>query len=919
MQTNVSCVENMMSELCIDFDKEKSVKFSVSMPKHEPIDTCKIINSKDADKLKGIGKLRLTEMIDLDNLALLKDKYANRIEKKYVKLLKRIEDNLVRGCWLETTYSSKNISSSFVLEDGVGLQTLSPAIRAYLASKNYHQISIPDVSKTIVVQLFRMFKVPGRHIEAIEAFHEIKDKVYESMISMTGDDEFADVKEANDYIFALLMDFSENSVSMIERIQDHLKESIDFDIEKLHNAYEAGAKVLVSSDTWKADCDESTKPHASDPNILGLKFSVIIAIVIKQIILVIKDSLASCGRFMDVPVGTTCLVRKENASEKTLSKEIMTQLIRDVKTNTGFSVQLECSTLPLTLGEEAPSTEDSGKISVGGLAKKIDPKSPDYFIITNNCFVHGDSMIRIAPRILSYLQQHSLLSLGTAFEIDLIHARKPGDNLWFEHENVYQFLITTLADKIVMETYSKQENIRHNILSNLSDVVKIANAVKVLAVGASRNSRSSFDRITDSTRGRVFYKNGYFDLENQRFVSKEEDPVASTYVRIEEEFDQELFDSFNDNHPIIKQLKEKICFVVGGEEDQTYVFRKLARAIGGHFDKVWNICLGPRNAGKGMLERLCKLAFGSYVTTRSPPMINTSSQDAAVKHKEILNANLHISRLAFSNEISTGKDNLLDGNAMKAQASGGDAVVCRQLFKNERAVRVTAINFFNMNEIPQIGGNTDCLETMQLINFPYKFEEAGKFASGLPTIKVADDSIKTWIHTDPSIAFAFAWLVFKHWRPTPVLHSDVPVSSRVMREAHTNVSDAKDNYSIFGRFFEIANDESSKIPYDLVLFIYKEIKEGNPLNIPKIDKANKDWNHVKTIGITKKDKFSPIAKDLKAFLDSQGIFKIHKTKGTGINRSHDIQCVLNIRFRKFTEDELEEDKDDQADDDTIDP
>ena len=251
-------------------------------------------------------------------------------------------------------------------------------------------------------------------------------------------------------------------------------------------------------------------------------------------------------------------------------------------------------------------------------------------------------------------------------------------------------------------------------------------------------------KVNDYTRGKVYFRNGYFNTEKKFFKTKQEElpivyldrdaPSLSKYTEeMKEEYKQKYLNMFS-------------------VEQRPSVLKMTSRAMFGFRDKNWTIMSGLRNSGKGVYQRAVEKSIGDYCSTMELPMTKTQNTGDASQYRFILSAGLHLKRIAFTNEATSieGKKLKIDGNAIKKFVSGGDAVKCRALYKDEVDVIFNAHMFANVNSIPE-SDPADAMMTCLPVKMPYKFVSNPEDICERPT----DTDIKTKIDAeDPDILFS---------------------------------------------------------------------------------------------------------------------------------------------------------------------
>jgi hypothetical protein len=177
---------------------------------------------------------------------------------------------------------------------------------------------------------------------------------------------------------------------------------------------------------------------------------------------------------------------------------------------------------------------------------------------------------------------------------------------------------------------------------------------------------------------------------------------------------------------------------------------------------------GLRNSGKGVFEKITKHSFTDYCATMELPMTKTQHTGDASQYRYILTSSLHLKRITFTNEVASleGRAMKIDGNAIKKFVSGGDAVKCRSLFKEETDVVFNTHIVVNVNSIPD-SDPPDAMMTALPIKMPYKFVDNPEDICERPTDYDIKDKI---VAEDPDI---FVAIVLDAYRDTPLSVDDL--------------------------------------------------------------------------------------------------------------------------------------------------
>jgi hypothetical protein len=161
-------------------------------------------------------------------------------------------------------------------------------------------------------------------------------------------------------------------------------------------------------------------------------------------------------------------------------------------------------------------------------------------------------------------------------------------------------------------------------------------------------------------------------------------------------------------------------------DDLDNILKMTARALSGHInDKSWAGLVGTRNSGKGLYQGNVEHSFGDYCSVIELPMLSSSNSGDASSFRWVISQQCHLKRLAFTNEIKEieGKAPLkLDGNAMKKCVSGGDKIICRELYKAEQTAIFNCFIMASLNKFPE-SSPSDAYMNVVPIKMPHKYVE----------------------------------------------------------------------------------------------------------------------------------------------------------------------------------------------------
>jgi hypothetical protein len=228
------------------------------------------------------------------------------------------------------------------------------------------------------------------------------------------------------------------------------------------------------------------------------------------------------------------------------------------------------------------------------------------------------------------------------------------------------------------------------------------------------------DTVNKKTEGKIFFLDKYYDFEKKAFfnITKQNLPI--------------IFINRNAPTCLDKISKQDIdnykrdFLNMFSNDDLDNILKMTARALSGHInDKSWAGLVGTRNSGKGLYQGNVEHSFGDYCSVIELPMLSSSNSGDASSFRWVISQQCHLKRLAFTNEIKEieGKAPLkLDGNAMKKCVSGGDKIICRELYKAEQTAIFNCFIMASLNKFPE-SSPSDAYMNVVPIKMPHKYVE----------------------------------------------------------------------------------------------------------------------------------------------------------------------------------------------------
>jgi hypothetical protein len=502
-------------------------------------------------------------------------------------------------------------------------------------------------------------------------------------------------------------------------------------------------------------------------------------------------------------------------------------------------------------------------INVTGDFIDLNDKEKIYCVISSNKIkpVYGlHSSIAVLTWI-NKLVDNGIIKIASFGEGSAIYVKH--ENIWRGHSENSKILESFIEyecvnKSIIMEDFkTSADPLASSYMYTYLDEKKktsLKNQIIDLCKGTGVKSCSNnfIDTVTEDCVNKVFYKNGYYDLVKKCFVPIDENKLIGSLVRVEKNFyNIDLWNKLNEEgeeNEYVKILREKYLNVFGEKiDDQNWALFLYAMAMTGRQLKFWVSNISQRNSGKSFIQSLIKHTFGDqYITSFSAPVIKSSSTDSAMNYREIVSRNMYKARIAFSNESVQEKQNdrretfrtQLDGNFLKACASGVDSVVCRGMRENEVSHKVTSKMFLSTNDVPDLSP-IDAAETCLSLNFPYKFEVNNKKASNLPSLKKADIGLDLTFKNDENLICAFTWLIFNSVDKFNLTMDEAPqqVKDKHALDYGQRLNDTITLYNIFAHKLQYTGNAEDKLTSDEVYDIM--MHSENVLSGKSYTKENK--------------------------------------------------------------------------------
>lgn len=392
------------------------------------------------------------------------------------------------------------------------------------------------------------------------------------------------------------------------------------------------------------------------------------------------------------------------------------------------------------------------------------------------------------------------------------------NNIWSENKDV-------IANELLAK--SLRLNIVRPNFNDYSKDVGCAQRIIKASIAKLDEDYDFIDNLWFSNLQKLVFKNGVFDFKTFKFYdwTHQSSQDTQSLIRINRDYPVEP-----PSQDILDQVQHRIWDAIFPEKElQNYFKYYLARALAGHVEeKQWAICLGQRNAGKGIIIGCMQNAFQGYIgTTNSENFMyqKESSSDQAKKQSWMLDH--EYTRICFSNEINTNENNTLkiNGNMIKRFASGFDELCCRKNYEDEKYFKVQARFIAMCNDVPPVQPE-DAMEFCTTVKFPVKFVSQDEYNAlkEKHNYKIKNDNLKEWCR-QPEVIDAFTLGIINAYTETV--------------EQPQDIKDFKKDFSVdstsddqLDKVFQFTNRHADYLSAQDVRSILKQ--NGITMSFPKI-------------------------------------------------------------------------------------
>ena len=360
--------------------------------------------------------------------------------------------------------------------------------------------------------------------------------------------------------------------------------------------------------------------------------------------------------------------------------------------------------------------------------------------------------------------------------------------------------ITRNLRKYVMSSNIWKRNAKGELVAYTQKMSHAQDIVKAIMDSACDEKNDDWEKnIFESSRGKLLFRNGYYDFQRGEFISFSSGIADESIVFTEEipyHYNEALLDeSYQQN------IRERLFVSPFGEEMGDFFLLKLARAVAGDREKKFLVGIGVSNGGKSLLGNVLNHSIGGYYGAWNGANIcyKNSSQDEAQKLRWTLL--LRSKRIIVSSELTMTSAGI-DGNILKKLSNGGhDDLTGRLHGKNETSFKLGFLPILFAQDLPKITPMDDAVkDRLRAIVYTKSFVDEPE--AGNPFHLKKDRGLDAEIQTD-RFRMNFVSLLFstyKTWLEGGCSTYEPPCVKESVKEV---VNDDGDLWEMFPKDFEV--------------------------------------------------------------------------------------------------------------------
>ena len=205
------------------------------------------------------------------------------------------------------------------------------------------------------------------------------------------------------------------------------------------------------------------------------------------------------------------------------------------------------------------------------------------------------------------------------------------------------------------------------------------------------------EEMEHTSRGKLLYKNGYYDMETGKFHDRFDPKIFFPYGIMDD-----YMEADDNEDRYAQSIKERIFVKPLGEAVAETLIYIISRAIAGDNVIMGQVpfCLGAGRAGKSATMQIISCSFQDYIGSFNGECLKYNNNSGGDEAQRLRWMKLHRwKRLVFSTEIAMKCD--LDANVIKKMTGRGDKITAR-FHGKRRVICPQFMPFICANDLPKI-------------------------------------------------------------------------------------------------------------------------------------------------------------------------------------------------------------------------
>jgi hypothetical protein len=430
--------------------------------------------------------------------------------------------------------------------------------------------------------------------------------------------------------------------------------------------------------------------------------------------------------------------------------------------------------------------------------------------------------------VINYYKKSLIICKGVLYVND--------DNIWICGDKQVDKLLIDMIGKLDIMFYGadgKRKYHYNKSIKHIKDCIVCIKANKTII-----NDKFYEDMIKNN-KYYLPFNDGIYSFKDQKLYSYDELPNIHFTYKINRNFPKFIKKDYDD------LMNKVIIPIYPDETERKYNAHIKSRALAGCYeDKKWYGYSGSRNSGKGTETGILRNAFGDFVLEFNAKCLifNKFGNPEPAKALSWV-VDKKDARIIISNEIDGDEETKLNGAFIKSLASGGDAMEGRKLYENTISFIPQFTMFLCYNRFYEVVP-ADAKENLEQFEYKSKFVNKDELVSGVPFLKLKDDTIKDFIKEDRIIDAYTLYILNAFTNP----RMNVPESIKNSTEINNGEVQMTVEQFIVNNFIN-SNDGKDRLHTDRICQILNEngyncniVETGRLINRIGIGKYNSKCN-----------------------------------------------------------------------------